>query len=470
MSKIDYDTKIPNNVELSSDKRLQRALEAWQPNYIEWWKTAGPTDFNTKDIYLRTAVSVEKDGWAHFEYVKMPDYRWGIFLEPRVDNATIGFGDHYGEPVWEQVPGEYRNWLRRLIVTQADTEPASVEQQRLLGLTAPSQYDLRNLLQVNVEEGRHLWAMVYLLHTYFGKDGREEADELLERRSGNPDHPRILGTFNEPCQDWLSFFCFTMFTDRDGKFQLLALAESGFDPLARTCRFMLTEEAHHMFVGQTGVGRVIQRTCEVMKEHPGDDVSKHGAIPLELIQRYINFWASSSTDLYGAEISSNSANFFRSGLKGRAWEGKQPEHTALDQTYTYENVVDGKLVKETVPLRNAMNEVLRDEYVRDNEKGIVYWNKITKRNGIDFEFSLPHRRFNRAIGVYASLRFDLAGQQVSEEDWTDSVGEWLPTQEDRDYVKSLMQPVFEQGKYAGWIAPPPRGINSQPIDFEYARL
>lgn len=225
-----------------------------------------------------------------------------------------------------------------------------------------------------------------------------------------------------------------------------------------------------MFVGQTGVGRVIQRTCEVMKEYPGDDVKLHGAIPLELIQRYINFWASSSTDLYGAEISSNSANFFRSGLKGRAWEAKQPEHTALDQTYTYENVVDGKLVKETVPLRNAMNEVLRDEYVRDNEKGILYWNKITKRNGIDFEFSLPHRRFNRAIGVYASLRFDLEGNQVSEEDWTDRVNEWLPSQEDRDYVKSLMQPVYEQGKYAGWIAPPPRGINSQPIDFEYARL
>jgi benzoyl-CoA 2,3-dioxygenase component B len=124
------------------------------------------------------------------------------------------------------VPGEHRAALRRLIVTQADTEPASVEQQRLLGHMAPSLYDMRNLFQVNVEEGRHLWAMVYLLHKYFGKDGRDEAEALLERRAGDPDRPRILQAFNQPCDHWLSFFCFTMFTDRDGKFQLAALQES----------------------------------------------------------------------------------------------------------------------------------------------------------------------------------------------------------------------------------------------------
>ena len=111
-----------------------------------------------------------------------------------------------GEDAWQAVPGEYRNILRRIIVTQGDTEPASVEQQRLLGQTCPSLYDLRNLFQVNVEEGRHLWAMVYLLHRYFGRDGREEAEELLERRSGDVDSPRILGAFNEPCSDWLNFF------------------------------------------------------------------------------------------------------------------------------------------------------------------------------------------------------------------------------------------------------------------------
>ena len=156
--------------------------------------------------------------------------------------------------------------LRRLVVIQGDTEPASVEQQRHLGKTAPSLYDMRNLFQVNVEEGRHLWAMVYLLHKYFGRDGREEADELLRRRSGSEDAPRMLGAFNEATPDWLSFFMFTYFTDRDGKMQLHSLAQSGFDPLSRTCRFMLTEEAHHMFVGETGISRMVQRTCDAMRE------------------------------------------------------------------------------------------------------------------------------------------------------------------------------------------------------------
>ncbi len=470
MPGIDYTSKIPNNVDLASDARLQRALEAWQPRFIDWWCSVGPTDFNAADVYLRTAIDVGADGWAHYGYVKMPDYRWGIFVLPPDPARTIGFGDHYGEPVWQQVPGEYRNWLRRLIVTQADTEPASVEQQRLLGHSAPSLYDLRNLFQVNVEEGRHLWAMVYLLQRYFGKDGREEAEELLDRRSGNPDHPRILGTFNEPCPDWLSFFCFTMFTDRDGKFQLLALAESGFDPLARTCRFMLTEEAHHMFVGQTGVARVIQKTCEVMAANPGRDVRDFGAIPLEVIQRYINYWASSSTDLYGAEVSSNSANFFRSGLKGRAYEERQADHLALEGTYVIESLVDGRIAREEVPLRNAMNEVLRDEYVKDNLKGIEYWNRVCERAGVDFRFRLPHRRFNRKIGIHASASFDLDGQPLTSEQFAAASGQWLPTASDRTYVEGLMRPVLRPGEFASWIAPPAKGIDSLPLEHDYVRL
>jgi benzoyl-CoA 2,3-dioxygenase component B len=470
MPGIDYSQKIPNNVELSSDKRLQRALEEWQPNYLEWWKSVGPTDFNTNEVYLRTAISVDSDGWAHFGYVKMPDYRWGIFLEPRDANRTVPFGDHLGEPAWQQVPGEYRNWLRRLIVTQADTEPASVEQQRLLGHSAPSLYDMRNLFQVNVEEGRHLWAMVYLLQSYFGRDGREEAEELLQRRSGNPDHPRILGTFNEPCTDWLSFFCFTMFTDRDGKFQLLALAESGFDPLARTCRFMLTEEAHHMFVGQTGVGRVIERTCQIMKQHPGKDPAQFGAFPLELVQRYINFWYSSSTDLYGSEVSSNSANFFAAGLKGRAYEERYADHKALEGALKIERFIEGRLVAEEVALRNAMNEVLRGEYLADCQKGIDYWNRVCEKQGVEFRFRLPQRRFHRKIGDYAAGKFDYEGNPIGETQWNARVSEWLPTEKDRAFVQSLMQPCLVPGKTASWIAPPPKGINNLPIDYEYVKL
>lgn len=197
MSSIDYSQKIPNNVDLSGDRTLQRALESWQPSFIRWWDDVGPEGSTNHDVYLRTAVSVDPQGWAQFGYVKMRDYRWGIFLNPADQERSIHFGDHKGEKAWQDVPGEHRANLRRIIVTQGDTEPASVEQQRHLGLTAPSMYDLRNLFQVNVEEGRHLWAMVYLLHKHFGRDGREEAEALLERQSGDENNPRILGAFNE---------------------------------------------------------------------------------------------------------------------------------------------------------------------------------------------------------------------------------------------------------------------------------
>src|SRR6202044_3049833 len=212
------------------------------------------------------------------------------------------------------------------IVTQGDTEPASVEQQKALGLSCPSLYDLRNIFQVNVEEGRHLWAMVYLLHRYFGRDGREEAEALLDRRSGDADNPRILGAFNEPTPDWLAFYMFTFFTDRDGKFQLSALAESGFDPLARTCRFMLTEEAHHMFVGESGVQRIVKRAAELMKT---GDVRAQGGVDLPTIQKYLNLWYTLSLDLFGGEVSSNAADAFAAGLKGRFKEDRYDEHKLI---------------------------------------------------------------------------------------------------------------------------------------------
>ncbi|MBI5496822.1 MAG: benzoyl-CoA 2,3-epoxidase subunit BoxB [Deltaproteobacteria bacterium] len=463
--------KIPNNVDLSGDKRLQRALEAWQPNFINWWKEMGPDGFQEKDIYLRTAVSVELDGWAHFDHVRMPDYRWGIFLTPHDGNRKIAFGDHIGEPAWQEVPGEHRNALRRLIVTQGDTEPASVEQQRMLGKVAPSLYDLRNLFQVNVEEGRHLWAMVYLLHSYFGRDGREEAEAMLERRSGNPDKPRILTTFNEPIDDWLSFYMFTMFTDRDGKYQLLSLAESGFDPLARSCRFMLTEEAHHMFVGETGVQRVVDRTCQVMKEQDSDDGFKHGVVPLALVQKYLNFWFTSSLDLFGAEVSSNAAQFFAQGLKGRAHEERDyTEHALREGTYRVARPENGKLVEDEVAIRNALNEVLRDGYIEDNDRGVRKWNKTLEEHGMSYRFKLPSRRFNRKVGVYADHCFDPEGNLISREQFDKLRDQWLPTAEERKQVATLMQPVYERGKIANWIAPPPRGINSQAVDFEYVKM
>jgi benzoyl-CoA 2,3-dioxygenase component B len=472
---IDYSQKIPNNVNLSNDRTLQRALEHWQPHFLDWWREMGPHDFASADVYLRTATGVDAQGWASYGAVKMPDYRWGIFLADAIPDRRIGFGDSFGQPVWQQVPGEFRSQFRRLIVTQGDTEPASVEQQHLLGHTCPSLYDLRNLFQVNVEEGRHLWAMVYLLHAHFGRDGREEAEELLARHSGDADKPRILGTFNEPISDWLSFYCFTYFTDRDGKFQLKSLAESSFDPLARTCRFMLTEEAHHMFVGETGIGRVVRRTLQVMKELGTNDVQAlraQGVVDLPLLQRYLNFWFSSSLDLFGSEVSSNAASSFANGIKGRPDETTQyQDHVCTDATYELETP-DGKggLKKETVGLRNAMNEVVRDAYVRDCEIGLKRWNMQIQKAGHEFRLKLPSTRFRRSIGAWANVPTDPEGRVVAREEYERELPQWLPTPADRTYVTSLMQRVTAPGKMAGWVAPPDRGINNLGLDYEYVRL
>jgi benzoyl-CoA 2,3-dioxygenase component B len=444
---IDYSERIPNNVDLAGDKTLQRALERWQPGFAGWWGEMGPDGSAGYDVYLRTAVSVDRDGWANFGYVRMPEYRWGIFLNPPEPGRVIGFGDHKGEPAWQEVPGEYRANLRRIIVTQGDTEPASVEQQRRLGLTCPSLYDLRNLFQINCEEGRHLWAMVYLLHRYFGRDGREEAEALLERRSGDRDN---------------------------GKFQLTALAESGFDPLARTTRFMLTEEAHHMYVGVTGITRILQRTAEVMAQERTDDPARLralGVIDLPTMQRYLNFHYSVTLDLFGADMSSNAATFYTTGLKGRFDEARiADDHLLKDRSYPVPDVSGGRLTEREAPALNALNEKLRDDYIEDTMAGVARWNRVLAKNGVDFQIRLPHKGFNRRIGSFAGVPISPDGEVLSREAWEANTSRWLPTAEDRAYVQSLMGRVVEPGKFANWIAPPERGINNQPLDFEYVRF
>jgi benzoyl-CoA 2,3-epoxidase subunit B len=466
---VDINATIPNNVDLAGDRRLQRALESWQPRFVEWWKELGPVAYQANDVFLRTAISVGQEGWANFGHVKMPDYRWGIFLAEPEPDRKVSFGDHRGEPVWQEVPGEFRSELRRLVVVQGDTEPASVEQQRALCLTAPSLYDMRNLFQVNVEEGRHLWAMVYLLHRYFGKDGRDEADELLLRRSGDTDHPRILGAFNEPTPDWLSFFFFTYFTDRDGKFQLASLRESGFDPLSRTCDFMLKEEAHHMFVGATGVGRVVQRTGELMKQHNTADIAPFGGINVDTLQRYLNFHYSVSLDLFGAETSTNAANYFAVGLKGRYQEEKRDDdHRLLDARRLVPTVVDGRIGTRDAPALAALNETLRDDYVIDCQKGVDRWNRTLAEVGRSFQ--LPHGGFNRNVGDFRAFNVSPDGRLVSDAEWAASVDQWLPTDAERAHVVSLMHGVTEPGRMAGWVAPPATGINQRPVDFDYVKV
>jgi benzoyl-CoA 2,3-dioxygenase component B len=474
---VDYSESIPNNVNLAEDRRVLKALEGWHPGYLNWWNDMGPEGFQESLVYLRTAYSVDPRGWAKFDYVRMPDYRWGILLAPPEPDRTVPFGQHFGEPVWHEVPGEHRAMLRRLIVIQGDTEPASVEQQRHLGKTAPSLYDMRNLFQVNVEEGRHLWAMVYLLHKYFGRDGREEADELLRRQSGSQDAPRMLGAFNEATPDWLSFFMFTFFTDRDGKMQLHSLAQSGFDPLSRTCRFMLTEEAHHMFVGETGVGRVVRRTCEAMKAaglsdpYDVDKIRALGVIDLPTLQRKLNLHYSLSLDLFGSEVSTNAANAFNAGIKGRFQETKiDDDHRLEHTTYPVLKLVNGVIRRVDEPALTALNMRLRDDYTNDCAKGLLRWNKIISTEGIDFEFVLPHVVFHRMIGEFRDIQATPAGELIDDATWSKRRDEWLPSRADGDFIASLMKPETRTGKFASWIAPPKLGIDNKPGDFEYVQI
>jgi benzoyl-CoA 2,3-dioxygenase component B len=319
--------------------------------------------------------------------------------------------------------------------------------------------------------------MVYILQKYFGRDGREEAAELLQRRSGSADKPRMLGAFNEATPDWLSFFMFTFFTDRDGKMQLESLAQSGFDPLSRTCRFMLTEEAHHMFVGETGVGRTIQRTCEAMKAAGIDDpsdiekVRKLGVIDLPTIQKKLNLHYSLSLDLFGSEVSTNAANAFNASLKGRFQETKiEDDHRLDNSTYPVLKLVEGQIKRVDEPALTAVNMRLRDDYTADCQRGLDRWNKVISKTGVSFIFELPHVGFHRDIGEFKDVKVTPAGDLVDQAVWNRERDQWLPSQGDGDFIVSLMRRVAEPGQFASWIAPPRIGIDNKPGDFEYVRI
>jgi benzoyl-CoA 2,3-epoxidase subunit B len=312
---------------------------------------------------------------------------------------------------------------------------------------------------------------VYLLHAYFGREGREEAEELLHRNSGSVDSPRILGAFNEETPDWLSFYMFTYFTDRDGKYQLGTLKESAFDPLSRTCEFMLKEEAHHMMVGTTGVDRIVERTAQLMVENDTDDVTGLGAIPLPVLQRYLNFHYSVSLDLFGGETSTNVANYYTAGLKGRWMEGRRrDDHKLADDGMLVDALVDGEIGQTQVAALTGLNTDLRREYIADCQSGVNRWNKILESAGLAQRLALPHIAFNRKVGAFAGIEATPSGELISAADWQQRKAEWLPTDVDKTYVRSLMQPVHERGKIAAWIAPPRNGINGQPFDYDYVHL
>jgi len=214
----------------------------------------------------------------------------------------------------------------------------------------------------------------------------------------------------------------------------------------------------------------VQRSCELMKRDPNQDARRMGGIDLPTIQKYINLWYSLSADLFGGEISTNAANYFGSSLKGRNQEGALSEHQAKEQFYKMVIYEDGKLAEQEIPLRNAMNEVLRDSYIEDCQRGVDRWNKVIQHAGISDLLKLPSRRFNRHIGIYAGLYCTPEGELISKEEWEKNRNQWLPDDSDRAYIQSLMKPVYELGKIANWIAPPVRGINNNPFEFAYVKF
>ena len=229
-----------------------------------------------------------------------------------------------------------------------------------------------------------------------------------------------------------------------------------------------------MFVGESGVSRVIQRTCQVMNELKTDDPAKlraAGVIDLPTIQRYLNFHFSVTIDLFGADESSNAATFYSAGLKGRFEEGKRnDDHLLKGATYRVINVQDGQLAEKEVPMLNALNEVLRDDYIKDSVGGVERWNKVIEKAGIPFRLRTPHKAFHRNIGSLKDVRVSPDGRMLSDHEWNANVEQWLPTDADRAFVGSLMGRVVEPGRFANWIAPPAVGINRQPIDFQYVRF
>jgi benzoyl-CoA 2,3-dioxygenase component B len=232
---------------------------------------------------------------------------------------------------------------------------------------------------------------------------------------------------------------------------------------------MLKEEAHHMFVGATGVGRVVQRSVELMKEHDTEDVRPFGGLDVATLQRYLNFHYSVSLDLFGAETSTNAANYYAAGLKGRFHEeDRNDDHQLKNDSRGIATLDNGQVGEREVLSLTALNATLRDDYVEDCAKGVDRWNRTLAEVGC--ELRLPHVGFHRAVGEFSGASVTPDGRVVGKEEWESNRARWLPTDDDQKYVESLMVPVREPGKMAGWLAPPTSGLHGKPVDYEYVKL
>lgn len=327
------------------------------------------------------------------------------FAEPA--QAEIGFGEFRGSPKWrdpsEISRSEVKDLLLKLIAIQGDTEFASVELQRNLIDSAPSEKDLRSIVRINAEEMRHGWQMSYLLVRYFGDDGKAEARKLLERRADKQE--RLLGAFNEPVEDWIDFFTFTAFVDRDGMYQLKMLSHSGFEPLSRSMGPMLNEESFHLLTGLSGLQRILRA----------------GKVPVALLQKVLNRWLPVCFDLFGHERSRGAGNAYRWGLKGRFNE------------------------EDAGPLKDpqSVNEAARELYSKEVRGLVELLNKELGEE--ETKLYVPDIKFRRGIGEHKDKRFSVTGEALDEEAYSRHLQEVLPTPKDREELRKTT-------REAGWIA------------------
>lgn len=362
-----------------------------------------------------------------FDRAWLGDFNLDVLFDWDRAGDVIEFGDLAGRPKWEramQVPQQnMRDAMITMITVQGDTEFASVEQQRHLLASAPTEYDRYAAARIMAEEQRHGWQMAYLLMTYFGQQGRREAQKLLERNAQDGD--RLLGAFNRPMPHWLDFFCYTMFVDRDGKFQLGMLSTSAFKPLAASMGPMLKEESFHLGTGSNGLRRII----------------KAGVIPLDMLQRYINKWVSTAHDLFGVDESSSAHWAYVWGIKGR-WDERKKLEANLEVS------------KET--LNEEARQHYHDEIVGEVRKLCGYLPEGAA------DLYVPHENFNREIGTFRRQRYTVEGTlfEGSDDEWTTYVNNHLPTAQDEEDLKELFkeQWVAEKRMTARQIA---SGIGAQ---------
>ena len=369
---------------------LPKTWEDWVANFGEWQDRVG---FNRE--------------W-------LGDFDLSILFDWDRAGDVIEFGDYAGRAKWEralQVPHQnIRDSLVAMITVQGDTEFASVEQQRHLLASAPTDYDRYAAARIMAEEQRHGWQMAYLLMTYFGQQGRREAQKLLERNAQDGD--RLLGAFNRPMPHWLDFFCYTMFVDRDGKFQLGMLSTSAFKPLAASMGPMLKEESFHLGTGSNGLRRII----------------KAGVIPLDMLQRYMNKWVATAHDLFGTDSSTSAHWAYVWGVKGR-WDERKK--------------LDGGIDVDKEVLNEESRGHYHEEIVREVQKLNGY---LPEDSGVTL--FVPHENFHRDIGAFGGKNCYTNGElfEGTDEEYAEYLKTVLPTPEDEEALKEIFKQQWIEDK------------------------